>query len=129
MADTPRTVPTLITAAADNTAGVYNNQNLRDFIVSSANTVGVAVSAAGTNQGTATPLTSHMMVVTVCAAGAGVIATLPYHKIYSRGANPVLFYPVSGNNFEGQGANIAVSVPVGGTVELVMTSATQGYVG
>lgn len=129
MADTPRTVPTLITAAADETAGTYNNQDLRDLIVSSRNIVGAAVSAAGTTQGTATPLTTHTVVVTVCALNAGVIATLPYHKIYSRGANPVLFYPVSGNNFEGQGANIAVSVPVGGTVELVMTSATQGYVG
>ena len=104
-------------------------QELRNHVVSVRNITGGAISAAGTTQGTATPLLTHTVVVTVCAAGAGVIATLPFHKIYSRGANPVLLYPISGNNFEGLAANAAVSIPVSGTVEMIMTSGTQGWVG
>lgn len=34
MADTPRTLGSLITAAADNTTGLYSAQNQRDFITS-----------------------------------------------------------------------------------------------
>ncbi len=129
MSGTVRNQATLLTASADNATNNYTNQNQRDFIVSVFNIVPAVVSAAGTTQGTATPLTAQNNVITICTAGAGVVATLPFHKIYSRGANPVLFYPISGAQFEGLAVNAPVSIPVGTTVEMAMTSTTQGYVG
>lgn len=129
MSGTVRTQAALLTASADNVTGNYTNQNQRDFIVSVFNILPTVVSAAGTTQGSATPLTSQNNVVTVCASGAGIIATLPFHKIYSRGLNPVLLYPISGAQFEGLAVNAAVSIPVGTAVEMTMTTATQGYVG
>lgn len=99
------------------------------FTASVLSIVPAVVSAAGTTQGTATPLTSQSVIVTVSGSGAGVVATLPYHKVFNRGANALLLYPASGAQFEALGANAPVSVAVGGTVEMYMTSATQGYVG
>lgn len=129
MVDTARTQAALIAASADNTSGNYTNQNQRDFIISVHNIVPGVVSAAGTTQGTAAVMTVQSIIVTVCASGAGVVATQPYHKVYNRAANPCLFYPISGANFEALSANAPVSIPVGSTVELFMTTATQGYVG
>lgn len=131
MADTftPQAQSVLNTAMADNTTGLITEAVLRNFNASVHNIVPVTVSAAGTTQGGATALTSQSNIITVCAAGAGVVATLPYHKVYNRGANALLFYPISGANFESLSANAPVSIPVGSTVELFMTTSTQGYVG
>jgi hypothetical protein len=129
MVDTPRTQAALITASADNTTGNYNNQNQRDFIVSVLNVVPAVVSAAGTTQANATVLTAQSNIVTVCAAGAGVVATAGYTKVYNRAANAVLVYPISSAQFEGLGTIAPVSIPVGGQAEFFMTSSTQGYVG
>ena len=74
-------------------------------------------------------LTAQINIVTVCAAGAGVKATAGYTKIYNRGANPVLVYPISSAQFEDYGTNNPVSIPGGGQAEIWMSSATQGYVG
>lgn len=129
MVDTPRSQAALITASADNTTGDYTNQNQRDLIVSVLNIVPSVVSAAGTTQGTATVLTAQSNYVTVCAAGAGVVATSGYTKVYNRGANPVLVYPISSAKWEGLAVNAPVSIPVGSQAEFNMTSTTQGYVG
>lgn len=110
-------------------AGSISAQDMRDFVVSMHNIVPTIVSAAGTTQGTAVVLTAQSNIVTVCAAGAGVVATAGYTKVYSRGANPVLVYPISGAQFESLAVNAPVSVPVGDDVECYMTSAVQGYVG
>jgi hypothetical protein len=87
------------------------------------------VNAGGTTQGTATALTVQRNVITVCAAGAGVIVTLVYHKIFNRSANPLLVYPPVSAQFEGLAVNAPVSLPVNDTFEITMTSSTQGYVG
>lgn len=110
-------------------AGSVTTRNMRDLIVSSLNIVPTVVSAAGTTQGTAAVLSAQSNIVTICAAGAGVVATSGYTKIYSRGANAVLVYPIPDAQWEGLAANAPISVPVGNDVECYMTSTTQGYVG
>lgn len=120
-----RSQANLLTYAIDRFANDYE----KDLIVSTLNILPSAVSAAGTNQTTATPLPSQVSVVTVCVSGAGVIATMPYHKLYNRTANPLLFYPSSGAQFETYGTNSPVVVASGGIVELLTTSQKQGWLG
>lgn len=117
-----------VSVGVGDTAELFTTSSAQGYIDTAYNTLSAVVSAAGTTQNTATLLPSQNAIVTVCASGAGVIATLPYHKVYSRGSFPVLFYPASGAQFEALGANAFVSVAVGDTVELFMTSSTQGYV-
>jgi hypothetical protein len=100
---------------------------VRDIIASSPNIVPVTVSAAGTTQGTATVLTAQFNIVTSVASGTGVKATAGYTKIWNAGANALLVYPISGAQLDANGTNIPVSVGVGGSVEINMTSPTQGY--
>ena len=89
----------------------------------------VAVSAAGTTKDDATLLPAQAVVVTVCPPGAGIKAISRYHKIYSRGDNPVMFYPLPGTNFENKAVDVPIEIFVGTTVEMRMTSPTQAYVG
>ena len=129
MPDPQQTLPAMLALLPSGVPNAVSAAVMRQFGVSAFNIVPTVVSAAGTTQGTATGLTTHSNVVTVCAAGAGVVATLPFHKVYNRSANALLLYPVSGANFEALAANLPVSVPVGSTVEMFMTTSTQGYVG
>ena len=129
MADTQQSLPAMLALLPSGVPNAISAAIIRNFAVSAFNVVPSAVSAAGTTQGTATSLTTHTHVVTVCAAGAGVVLTLPFHKVYSRGVNPVLVYPPSGAQFEALGANNPVSIAVGNAAEFYMTSPTQGYVG
>jgi hypothetical protein len=91
-----------------------------------------AVSAAGTTQGTATALTASYNVVTTAAANSGVIlpaATTAGWSVtvVNRGANAVNVYPASGAAIDGAAANVAISLPVGDTITLQNSSATQWF--
>jgi hypothetical protein len=99
-----------------------------DWWKSKGGVIPAVVSAAGTTQGTATPLTTHTAVVTGGAANAGLIATLPFHEVWNRGPNAYNLYPASGANFEGLAANAPKQIPVGIVARMVMASGTQGYV-
>lgn len=129
MVDTPRTQAYLTGTAFTDGQPQYavTLQSERDFIVSVLNIVPASVSAAGTTQGTATVLTAQLNVVTTVAAGTGVVATATYTKIWNAGANDLLVYPITSAHFEALGTNLPILVPVGGAVEIVMTSGTQGY--
>lgn len=127
MTDTIRSQADLITASADNSAGNYTNQNQRDFIVSVENIKPQTITAAGTDQGSATALSEHMNVVTVCSSGQGVRATGIFHEVFNASSNPVLFYPQSGANFPGLSANVAITIPVGDCVRMTMTDSTHAY--
>jgi hypothetical protein len=138
MPDTVRAVTTLLTALFQDgqAAGSITAQDMRDLIVTMAAMAGYGatvstVSAAGTSQGTATLLTTYNNIATTVASGTGVqidSTQLVIHRVVNRGANPLLVYPPSGVQFETQSANAPITLPVGSTVEMVITSLTQAYI-
>lgn len=82
------------------------------------------VSAAGTTQATATPVYGDNVVVTTCAAGAGVILSGPNFgpgddsTVWNNGANPLAVYGPVGATVNGQTANLPVYVQPGQSVSL-----------
>lgn len=128
MVDTPLSAAGIAAGITDTgVAGRVTTTIVREGFEGSFNWVPAAVSAAGTTQGTATVLTSQFNVVTTVAAGTGVVATSGYTKIWNAGANALLVYPIGSAQLDTDGTNVAVSVAVGGVVEIIMTSSAQGY--
>ena len=89
------------------------------------------VSAAGTNQGTATAITADNVVITTAASGTGVVlptaAAGRRIRIDNKGANAVSIYPASGATIDALAANAAISLPVDGVMEFSASSSTQWY--
>lgn len=93
-----------------------------------ASTAPAVVAAAGTTQGTATVLSAQFNIITTVAAGTGVVANSTYTKIWNFGANDLKVYPLPTMQFNTEGTNIPILVPVGGVVETIMIpGGTQGY--
>lgn len=90
-----------------------------------------SISAAGTNQGTATALASDYNEVGTVASGTGVIlrsgSNIP-QCVINRGANSLAVYPNSGAQIEALGTNAAATVTVGASVMFCPFSSTQWYV-
>lgn len=91
-----------------------------------------AVTAAGTNQGTATALTASYNVITTATAGTGVVLPAPTSAgwevfIVNKGANTVNIYPATGATIDSAGVNNPVTVPTGASITLVASSTTQWY--
>jgi hypothetical protein len=93
-----------------------------------------SLTAAGTNQGTALAITAAQNIVTTTGSGTGVvlISGISGHigatqKVINRGANILLVYPAGTDVIEGNGAGIAVSLPVGGSATFSLNSAGQWY--
>jgi hypothetical protein len=78
--------------------------------------ISVAVSAAGTNQGTATALTSSLSEVTSVASGQGVVLPVPEAGeivlVANQGTNALSIYPASGHTINNLSANVALSLGV-----------------
>lgn len=95
--------------------------------VSATNTI----TAAGTNQGTATALTADYNVVTTVGAGQGVVlptaASGKTTTIVNVGANALQIYPASGASIDSLGTNIAMSLPVNQVYCVRAISSTQWY--
>lgn len=74
------------------------------------------LTATGTTQGTAYPLTVDDSVFTTVPVGSGVIlrAIAGFQRVLNRGANPQKVYPPVGGTIEGNGVNTAVPIPPGG---------------
>ena len=74
------------------------------------------ITATGTLQGTAFPLTARVNVVTVAPAGSGVLlaAGAAEQKVLNRGVAPLSVYPPVGDAIEVGAINQAVTVAVGG---------------
>jgi hypothetical protein len=95
--------------------------------------ISATVTAAGTNQGTGTALTSDYNAVTTTASGTGVVlptAATPFGRevtIVNRGANPLVVYPASGAAIDGAATNAGIAVPVNGEVSFFSASTTQWY--
>lgn len=90
--------------------------------------VATAISAAGTNQATATQLTSEVNTIGTAAASTGVI--LPTRGIgevtvvCNKGANAVAVFPQGTDTINAGIASAAVSVPVGKAAWFVRDTAT-----
>lgn len=92
----------------------------------------VTLTAAGTNQGTATAITSMYNVVTSVAASTGVRLPVPTQSgfrctIVNRGANTLNIYPASSAAIDGAAANAAVTLVTNATLVLESSSGTQWY--
>ncbi len=91
-------------------------------------TVATGISAAGTNQGTATLLTAIQSYVGTVASGTGVrlgTAAVGAHRyVANEGANTLLLYPASGGGINSQSANVPVSIPPDTTALLIGKSST-----
>jgi hypothetical protein len=111
---------------------VSDNNNLIPAAQIPLATVTEGASAAGTNQATATALTTTITTFTTVASGTGfVLQNLgvgSLQTVYNRGANPLLPYPYAGSTaqIDTAIANAAstVPVPVGGTAQFRQTTAT-----
>ena len=92
--------------------------------------VNASVTAAGTNQSTATELTNAVNYITTVAAGTGVVlysglTAGDSQLIYNAGANPLLIYPFSGAQINGIGTNAGITLPIATAIELTCISSTQ----
>lgn len=71
---------------------------------------GVAISAAGSNQATATLLTDDISVVGTITAGQGVVLSDQDATVLNRGTVALAVYPPSGAQFDNYGTNAAVTL-------------------
>lgn len=100
------------------------------------NTLGsaVAVSAAGTNQGTATALTANVSVITSITSGQGVRlnGSSPLQTVINSSSTvPAFVYPNSGATITGGGTTLGLNapftVPVGSSVAFSCSGSTLCY--
>lgn len=93
--------------------------------------VSATVSAAGSNQGGATALTTDYNIVTTVAANTGVALPTAVAgtkvTVVNKGANPLAVYPASGGAIDALSTNAALTLPVGGWIEFDASSTTQWY--
>jgi hypothetical protein len=90
-----------------------------------------SISAAGSTQGTATPLTSDYNVINTAAAGSGVIlptATTGRRIIVvNRGANTVNVYPATSSSIDALAVNAPITLPVAGVLIFNAASVALWY--
>lgn len=90
--------------------------------------IAATVSAAGTNQATATALTADINDVTTVGASTGVILPTPVAgmkiTVLSDGANNLLVYPHSSGTIDGGTANTAVTLTSTKRCDYIATSTT-----
>ena len=92
--------------------------------------VTTGISAAGTNQATATELTSAVNFVSTVTADTGVVldsdgSAGDSQLIYNGGANPLRVYPPTGAAINGLPANTAAIIPINTAVQFFCGSSTQ----
>lgn len=93
--------------------------------------VAVAISAAGTTQGTATAITKDLNGVSTVGAGAGVILPAAVAGleliVVNTGANALLVYPATGAAIDANATNAAFSLAIGARILFMALSTTQWY--
>ena len=89
-----------------------------------------SISAAGTNQGSATSLTSDYNVISTVGSGQGVILPVtssPYGRsvtVINNGANALLVYPPSSGTIDSAATNTPVTLPISGQLTVFSASST-----
>lgn len=127
MTDTPISFADALTALRDGQAkGGITPATFRRVIASVLNVVPAQVSAAGTNQGTATVAQAQYNVITGGATGGGIMATAGYTRFWNDWSGAVLIYPIVGGQFGSNGVNMPVSIAPGSEGEFIMYTSTQG---
>lgn len=118
---TPALTDSTINDSANVTTKITTWQSVLNLFIANGvqkNDVLPGISAAGTNQSTATILTKTFNRVDTVASGTGVkndvSATVNFRRtIQNNGANDLLYYPFLGNNFLFIGsAPLAANVPI-----------------
>lgn len=123
------TLSSLIVTGNINTANVFSaNLVASSFYIRS---IATGISAAGTNQATATALTKEINVITTVSSGEGVVlpsATAGMMLIVNnRSANTVNVYPASGGAINDLAANAAYVHSSGASLQYYATSSSQWY--
>lgn len=94
--------------------------------------VSPAVTAAGTNQGTATDLVNGLNIITTVSAadfGVKLPAAVPGYSVYvvNAGTNTLQLYPSPGGSIDALGLNNSYDIQVGGAMEFKPSTTTQWY--
>jgi hypothetical protein len=101
---------------------------MSDLVVTSVPLAASGIAAAGTSQGTATPLSAQMNAVTAVAPGAGVILPPPVAGqsvwVANQGANRLTVYPPAGAAIDGLAANWPMRLEIGVTAQWIALSPT-----
>lgn len=87
-------------------------------------TLAAGISAAGTNQETATVVSKTRNRIDIVAAGTGVKPSVSatvgfFQTIQNNGANDLLYYPFLGDNFLGAAANAPITIAAGNQVTVI----------
>jgi len=117
-------------AAAAITGGTITGASINNSVIGATTpaaiykTNTIAISAAGTTQGTATALTAQFNKVTTAAAGSGVVLFTPVRAglmvaIDNDTANSLNVYPQVSGSIDALGANNPMVVPPNGSIILV----------
>jgi hypothetical protein len=116
-----------ITLTASNTI-TSGNISAGGYVIRSVN---AGVSAAGSNQGTATAINREMNVVSTVAAGAGVILPVAVPgmviSITNTSANSLLVYPHVGGDINGATTNAAFTHTAGATLQYMAPTTSDWY--
>ena len=90
-----------------------------------------AITAAGTNQGTATALTKEINTVSTVTSGTGVALPTGVSgmviTIINQSANSLLVYPATGGSINALGTNVAFTAPGGAVLQFVAPTSTLWY--
>lgn len=112
-------------------AGAFTTLSATGTLTCSGNSVrsvAATVSAAGTNQATATALTADINVVTTVGSGAGVklptAVTGMKITVFSDGANNLAVYPATGGKIDALAANTAVTLTSTKRCDFIALSST-----
>lgn len=93
--------------------------------------VNTGISAAGTVQGNATPLTKEINIVSTVSTGQGVVLPTAVAgmviNIVNTSANSLLVYPASSAIINSQAANAALTMPTSSSLQFIASSSTQWY--
>jgi hypothetical protein len=116
------------------TANVSGNLTAANVIVTGYNirSVATGIVAAGSTQGTATPLTKEINVVSTSVSSAtGVVLPTAIAgmviTVINASANLVFVYPGTSSFINTQLVNVPNTLPAGNTLQVVASSGTQWY--
>src|SRR5262249_15884763 len=101
---------------------------MSDLIVTAVPGVTTGIAAAGSNQGTATVLTTQINTVTMVPTGSGVVLPNPIAgqiiAVFNKGANVLAVYPPVSVSIDGLPNSAPVFIAAGSSFRFLATSAT-----